>query len=71
MVSVTMKGALEPFVLDQEYVETVNALNVSAAQGKKFILADARDGKNIALAIDNILAIVEQDVDIFDNAGLT
>lgn len=60
-VAVTMKGLLEPVVLEDSFLEAANALNIAAAQGKEFIVTRDNDGKNVALAMHNILYIKEQD----------
>lgn len=60
-VAVTMKGLLEPITLEDSFLETANALNIASAQGKEFIVTKNSDGEHVALAMRNILYILEQD----------
>ena len=64
-VLVTMKGLLEPVTLEDDYTETMNALNMTAAQGKEFVSTRTQDGDNILLHIDQILTVVETGVNEF------
>jgi hypothetical protein len=60
-VAVTMKGLLEPVVLEDSFLETSNALNVAAAKGMEFIVTRNVEGDPVALSMHNILFIQEQD----------
>lgn len=56
--AVTMKGLLEPIILHDEFMETVNALNISSAKGNHFVIGERDDnGEPIAMALPNILTI--------------
>lgn len=60
--SVTMKGMLEPIVLHDGFLETVQALNISIAKGNHFVVGERDDnGEPIALALPNILTITAVD----------
>jgi hypothetical protein len=63
MVEVTMKGLLEPVSLEDDWVETMNALNLAAANGKEFVATRTGDGDNILLKMENILTIKEIESD--------
>lgn len=60
-VVVTMEGALESITLQEGFLETANTLNLSAAQGKQFVVATDEDGSNILVNIHKINTIVETD----------
>lgn len=58
-VAVTMKGLLEPVLLEDSFNETTNALNLAAAKGMEFIVTRNSEGEPVALAMHNILYIHE------------
>jgi hypothetical protein len=60
-VVVTLKGALEPVTLEDDFLTTANALNMASAQGKEFVVTRTDRGDNILLAMDQILHIIEGD----------
>ena len=60
--AVTMRGMLEPIVLQDGFMETVNALNISVAKGNHFVIGERDDnGEPIAIALPNILTITGVD----------
>lgn len=58
---VYVKGALEPIMLDGDFVTLVHSINLARASGKSFMVADRMDGNHIAIMMDNILWIDEID----------
>lgn len=62
-VSIKMKGSLEDVLADEDFVPTVNAMNLSASKGMNFLIVDAPDGRHIALALPNIISIEELEDD--------
>lgn len=64
-LAVMMRNQIDPIIIDGDYTATINNLNIASASGKKFILADLRDGQNVAISIDNVNAIIEQEDDAF------
>lgn len=59
MVAVTMRGALEPVLLDEGFMDTIKSLNDTAIQGKEFVLSRDPDGAHIGFALHNILTVKE------------
>jgi hypothetical protein len=60
-VAVTMRGMLEPVLIEEGFIEATHALNMANAQGKEFILATTPEGDNIGMSMRNILFIKEID----------
>ena len=60
-VIVQIKGALEPLILDEDLAETFQSINMSAASGRKFVVADGMDGSAVLISLDQILTIKEID----------
>lgn len=59
--AVTLKGLLEPVTLEDDFVDTLNALNMSAAQGREFIVTRNNDGEKVGFAMNNIVFLQELD----------
>lgn len=57
--AVTLRGLLEPVVIQDDYASTLNSLNNLATQGKAFALTQTEDGPNVLLNITQILTILE------------
>jgi hypothetical protein len=60
-VAVMMKGLLEPVVIEGDFLDATNQLQVAAARGMEFIVTTTPDGDNVALATRNILTFREVD----------
>lgn len=61
MIVVHMKGMIEPVQADEDFASAINALNMSAAQGKQFMVVDGLTGRHIGISIPNINTIEEPD----------
>lgn len=59
MIAISMRGALEPVLVDDDFMSVINTMNLAANQGKEFFLARAPDGEHIGFAMHNILTIKE------------
>lgn len=61
---VTMKGLIEPVVIDEGFIECTNKLNIAAANGKQFVITKAEDnGENLVLNINEILTLRQVDTE--------
>lgn len=63
-VAITLRGALEPILADEDFLGTIQAMNLSSAKGNNFIVLDMPDGTHTAVKMDNILTISEHDDDL-------
>lgn len=59
----TMRGLIEPVVLEDNFAETANNLNMHAAAGKEFVVTRTDRGENLIIKMDNILTIKEVEDD--------
>jgi len=57
--AITMRGLLEPIVINENFLETTTALNMAAAKGSEFVICNAPDGEPVAFATHNILTVKE------------
>lgn len=57
MVAVTMRGVLEPVILDEDFMSTIKTLNDAAIQGKEFVLSRTPNGGHVGMAMHNILTV--------------
>lgn len=62
-IAVTMRGMLEPILIKEDFQTAVTDMNIAAASGKEFLLANSVDGGAIAMALHNILSIREVEED--------
>lgn len=53
----TMRGLIEPVMLEDDCLETVHVLNHSIAQGKEFVVTKTTDGDDIVIKLGNILTL--------------
>lgn len=60
---VYVHGALEPIVLDGDFVSLVNSINIAKASGLSFMVADRTDGSHVAIMMDSILWMNEMEED--------
>ena len=60
---VYVQGALEPIILDGDFVSLVNSINLAKASGRSFMVADRTDGSHVAIMMDNILWMDELEED--------
>ena len=58
-VAVSLRGALEPIVVDEDFAGSIQALNLAKAQGISFWVADKGEGKYVAISVGSILSIEE------------
>ena len=62
-VAVTLRGALEPVLLDEDFPSIANTLNMAGATGRQFIAADGENGP-VLIALNQILTVREVEEDM-------
>lgn len=62
-VQVTMRGAFDAVVLDEDFAGTARMMQHARNAGLGFIVADNADGRTIMLSMDDILTVTELDGD--------
>lgn len=62
-IEIVMKGALEPIVLEESFADALNSLQMSAAQGREFIVGTMPSGQAVGISMRNILSFGELDDD--------
>lgn len=67
MIAITMRGALEPIIVRDEFDKAVYDMNLAAASGREFVLTTQEDGRNLAVALRNILTLQELEEDAFSS----
>lgn len=60
-VFVTMRGALEPIEIENDFDSALVQLNVSAAKGMQYVVTKTIDGDSIMFNSQNILLLREVD----------
>lgn len=58
---VYMRDMLEPQVIDQDFTETMQALNMAAAKGHQFLVMESPTGHHVGVNIPNINYFEEED----------
>ena len=61
--ALTMRGLIEPIILEDNVLETVHLLNNSIAQGKEFVATKTADGDDLVIKLGNILTLRSVDDD--------
>ena len=61
--ALTMRGLIEPIMLEDNVLETVHLLNQNIAQGKEFVATKTADGDDLVIKLGNILTIRSVDDD--------
>lgn len=61
MVSLVMRGSLDPVALDEDFQGCLEGLNKTTAKNNNFAVMDKPDGGKIMIYIPNILTIDELD----------
>lgn len=60
-IAITMKGVLEPIVIEESFADAVTSLQLSSAQGKEFIVGTMKDGQAVGISMRNIVSFGELD----------
>lgn len=63
-VVVTLKGALEPVILDEDFLGMANQLNMAGASGRQFVVFDDDEGGPVLLSLSQILTAKEVEGDV-------
>lgn len=58
-VAITMKDVLEPVICDEDFAQTIQALNMAAAKSSAFMVLDDMEGGHVGINIPNINLITE------------
>lgn len=60
--TIHVRGLLEPVTVEDGFTDVLQALNMSAAQGKEFVVTRTDEGGQfVGFALHNILFIKEQE----------
>lgn len=59
-LEITSRDTLDPTLVEGEFLDLVNNLNIAAATGKQFLLVDEKGSGNTAIEIKNITRIRER-----------
>lgn len=66
MIEITVRDVIDPIKVKGDFADFINNLNISAAQGKQFVICEEERGGPVAFEIRNLTVMrADEDDDSF------